>query len=87
MAELKSLRCVTDDITFNMLNDKPKTLLILAPEFKPRPSFKVDNSESDVATALLTYKPKTASTTPLKAIGGINTSHYIYNFSTTIGTS
>ncbi|KAI7954118.1 hypothetical protein MJO28_006665 [Puccinia striiformis f. sp. tritici] len=53
-----------------MLNDKPKTLLILAPEFKPRPSFKVDNSESDVATALLTYKSKDSKHYPSESHRG-----------------
>ncbi|POW17137.1 hypothetical protein PSHT_06512 [Puccinia striiformis] len=53
-----------------MLNDKPKTLLILAPEFKPRPSFKVDNSESDVATALLTYKCKDSKHYPSESHRG-----------------
>ncbi|KAI9613740.1 hypothetical protein KEM48_003663 [Puccinia striiformis f. sp. tritici PST-130] len=50
---------VTYDLVLNMLDNKAKTLSISAPSFKPSASFKVKNSESDAATALLTYKCKT----------------------------
>ncbi|KAI7952161.1 hypothetical protein MJO28_007845 [Puccinia striiformis f. sp. tritici] len=55
---------VTYDLVLNMLDNKAKTLSISAPLFKPSASFKVKNSESDAATALLTYKCKTDDMIP-----------------------